>query len=222
MDTYSANSLKLLNKDPEAFRLKYKEGLFLNPDNSSAKAGQNLHSFLCFYLKGFDISKIENSFSKKDREFLDNIKEFDVVKALKNAAKKDIEQPFLIKCVPNLSDLKKNDGKNTFYLTGRFDAVLCYNKRVCGYLNGGAVCGAADDTMDFGVEIYDWKTVNLPKNPKEDVQTLVYLYAASRLYGTENVSIIYVSLSKNESTTICFDRACDYLEKIFEIVQKDV
>ena len=85
MDTFSANSLKILDKDSENFRLKYKEGLFLNPDNSNTKAGQNLHNFLCFYLKGFDMTKIEASFSKKDRDFIDKIKEFDAIKTLKAA-----------------------------------------------------------------------------------------------------------------------------------------
>lgn len=208
-DTYSANSLKLLDKDPEAFKLKYGEGIFLNPDNSSAKAGQNLHSFLCFYLKGFDMGKIEASFSKKDREFIENIKEFDAVKTLKNAGKKDIEQPFLIRCT--------KEGEQEFYLTGRFDAVLRLDNK-----SGGNNCSVNDGNVGnlYGVEIYDWKTVNIPKNPEDDIQTVVYLYAASKLYKTQNVSVTYVSLSKNESKTVCFDQSYNYLSKIEDIVQK--
>lgn len=211
MDTYSANSLKLLDKDPVAFRLKYKDGLFLNPDNSSTKVGQNLHSFLCFYLKGFDMGKIEASFSKKDREFLENIKEFDAVKTLKNASNgpagecgKYIEQPFLIKCT-------KEDSKE-FYLTGRFDATLC-----CNNCTDNDIAG---NTKFSQVEIYDWKMVNLPKNPEDDIQTIVYLYAASKMYKTQDVSVTYISLSKNENKTIFFDPNFDYLTKISNIVQK--
>jgi len=210
LDTFSANSLKILDKDPETFKLKYGDGLFLYPDNSNTKAGQDLHSFLCFYLKGFDMGKIEASFSKKDREFIENIKEFDTVKLLKKApfvcdgAKddfiKNIEQPFLIKCKEDNS--AKDDAKaGCFYLTGRFDAILHSNDEV---------------------QIYDWKTVNLPKDPKTDIQTVVYLYSASKLYKTENVSLTYVSLSKNESVKICFNREQDYFKRIFEIVRKVV
>lgn len=205
MDTFSANSLKILDKDPEMFRLKYAEGLFLNPDNSNAKAGQNLHSFLCFYLKGFDMGKIEASFSKKDREFLDKIKEFDAVKTLKDAKHKDIEQPFLIKC-DNFKTASAVQNKpetlREFYLTGRFDAVLRLGDRV---------------------EIYDWKMVNIPKSPETDIQTIVYLYAASKLYrdcAAESISLTYVSLSKNENATVCFDSKFDYFAKISSIVEK--
>ncbi len=208
MDTFSANSLKILDKDPENFRLKYNEGLFLNPDNSSTKAGQNLHNFLCFYLKGFDMTKIEASFSKKDREFVDKIKEFDAVKTLKNAMNKNIEQPFLIKCGGKnhcgATDLAQNkaDSKEEFYLTGRFDAVLLCPNSLCA------------------VEIYDWKMTNLPKEPEFDIQTVVYLYAASKLYKSENVSITYISLSKNENVTVKFDPDIDYFSRILGIVKK--
>ena len=49
-DTFSANSLKILDKSTEDFRLKYIENLYFTPDNKKAKTGQNLHNFLCFYL----------------------------------------------------------------------------------------------------------------------------------------------------------------------------
>lgn len=211
MDTFSANSLKLLDKDPSAFRLKYNEGLFLNPDNSSAKAGQNLHSFLCFYLKGFDMTKIEASFSNKDREFLDKIMEFDTVKTLKLAQDKNIEQPFLIKCsggaafgAESVKDNTQKEKKCTekFYLTGRFDALLRRNSTL------------------GKIQIFDWKMVNIPREPEFDIQTIVYLYAASKLYKTENVSVTYVSLSKDESVTVNFNPEFDYLSRISGIIKK--
>ena len=204
---FSANSLKILDNDPAAYKLKYKDGLFLNPDSSSTKAGQNLHNFLCFYLKGFYMAKIEASFSKKDREFLENIKEFNAVKTLKNAPEKDIEQSFLIRCI------RKQEQE--FYLTGRFDAVLC-----CGSKDGGTASSAVGAIKAPKVEIYDWKMVNVPKKPEGDIQSIVYLYAASKLYKTRNVSITYVSLAKNESKTVYFNPEFNYLEKISNIVQK--
>lgn len=191
IDTFSANSLKLLEKSVEEFKLKYIENLYLMPDNKKAKAGQNLHSFLCFYLKNFDTSKLENHFSQKDRVFIEQIKEYEDIKILKSSDKKFIEQPFLIKCVSK--DIP------VFYLTGRFDAVLRENNKV---------------------QICDWKTSNLPKDPKNDIQTIVYLYCASKLYKTENVSIKYIALSKNESVEIKYDNTFGYFEKIANLVSK--
>ncbi len=190
-DTFSANSLKILEKNAEEFKLKYIENLYFTPDNTQTKAGQNLHNFLCFYLKNFDTSKIEAAFAECDRDFIDKIKGFDVIKTLKSSETKHIEQPFLIKCTP------ENTGR--FYLTGRFDAVLT---------NGGEI------------KIYDWKTASLPKNPENDLQTVVYLYAASKLYGTENISIEYVSLTKNGSVKINYTPEFDYFKRIFDVVQK--
>ena len=62
--------------------------------------------------------------------------------------------------------------------------------------------------------------VNLPKDAESDIQTVVYLYAASKLYKTENVSITYVSLTKNESKTVSFDPEFNYLSRISGIVKK--
>lgn len=190
-DTFSANSLKVLDKNVEEFKLKYEENLYFTQDNSKAKTGQNIHSFLYFYLKNFDTSKIEAALNKNDRDFINKIKDFDCIKTLKSSSEKSIEQPFLIKCTP----------KNAlqFYLTGRFDAILIENKKI---------------------NIYDWKTLNLPKDPKSDIQTIVYLYAASKLYKTENISIKYISLTKNESVEINYTPEFDYFKRIFEIIQK--
>ncbi len=189
-DTFSANSLKLLDKSAEEFKLKYEENLYLLQDDSKAKTGQNLHSFLCFYLKNFDTSKIENAMNENDREFINKIKNLDAIKTLKSTEEKSIEQPFLIKCTP--------EDAHQFYLTGRFDAISKYNK----------------------INIYDWKTQNLPKDPENDIQTIVYLYAASKLYNTENVSLEYISLTKNESIKINYTPEFDYFKRIFEIIQK--
>ena len=59
----------------------------------------------------------------------------------------ETEYPFLI---------KEELNNENYYLTGRFDAI--YKK-------------------DSEYIIYDWKTLNLPKNPKDDLQSIVYIYA---------------------------------------------
>ena len=127
-------------------------------------------------------------------ETLVKIKEFDEIQSLKQADKKYIEQPFLIKCTTDIMPV--------FYLTGRFDAVLIKEDKV---------------------QIYDWKTLNLPKNPENDIQTIVYLYCASKLYKsyeTQNISITYISLTKNESIEIKYNNTYGYFEKITSLVSK--
>ena len=200
---------------------------------------------MCYYLKDFDTSKIEAAFSPADRNFIEQLKNYEIIKTLKDTQKKDIEQPFLIKC--QKTSLKSNSGNypdatsypdslsrsieekaaqpaagefpidnkrpdmqnqkackakktDTFYLTGRFDAVLL--------------------DKNPKIQIYDWKTINLPKNPNDDIQTIVYLYAASKLYKTNDILITYLSLTKDENTTIAFDSADNYLAKITAIVNK--
>lgn len=207
INTFSANSLKLLNKDPLEFKLKYEENLFFSTDSPNAKKGQNLHAFICYYINGFDVSKIEKSMSDEDKAFIQKIKSYKALSLLKEAPKKHIEQLFLIKC-RLLETPKTNDGNSfsefqdkNFYLTGRFDAVL-------------------EDEKD--IKIYDWKTINLPKNPEGDIQTIVYLYSASKLYKTKEISLTYVSLSKDESVTIPYNEDYDYFSTISNIVKKSL
>lgn len=200
IDTFSANSLKILDKDPNEFRLKYIEGISLNPDNSAARQGQNLHSYLCFYLKNFDMSKIENTLVESDRAFIEKIKEYEVIKTLKTTLHKDIEQPFFVKC--NCSGTSKGTLQDVFYLTGRFDAVL------------------HQTNPENSIQIFDWKTQSLPKDPENDIQTVVYLYAASKLYHTEDISLTYLTLAKNETATVAFNPSADYLSRISNILIK--
>lgn len=234
IDTYSANSLKILDKNPDEFKLRFENSIFLNPENPSARAGQNLHSFLSFYLKGCDATKLEESFSKEDKAFLEKVKNYCAIQTLKNAQNKDIEQPFFVKCSVEgdsgmqgmQSGAPKNVTKNVpgnipryiFYLTGRFDAVLKEEPIFESKLENGAAKKAPAPL----IQIFDWKMTNLPDNPECDIQTIVYLYAASKLYRSENISITYVSLATEKSVKISYDNGQDYLNRIAKIVQKNV
>jgi ATP-dependent exoDNAse (exonuclease V) beta subunit len=80
-----------------------------------------------------------------------------------------------------------------FFLTGRFDAVY---KGKDGYT------------------VLDWKTKHLPKNPENDLQSVVYLYCASKIFGTENISIVYYSIFSNIKVEVNFASQKAYLERI--------
>lgn len=86
-----------------------------------------------------------------------------------------------------------------FFLNGRFDAIF---------------------KGENGYTILDWKMKNLPKNPEDDLQSVVYLYCASKIFNTENISMTYCSISTLEKTTVNFASKDAYYERIFSLVSK--
>lgn len=100
------------------------------------------------------------------------------------------EESFLVKYCKN--DL-------IFYLSGRFDAIFKDGEKFI---------------------IYDWKSKNIPQNPQDDLQSIVYLYCASKIFNTKNIAIKYISLENQQITQTNFEDENAYLERIFNIVKK--
>lgn len=164
MDTFSVNSLKILNNSIGDFEKKYINKTEFISKTAEAKLGERFHGLICYYLKNFNIEKYENALSEEEKIIWTKVKNSSIVQAAKEAQKKYVEQPFYVK--EQLSDKE-------FYLTGRFDAVI---------KNG-------EDYI-----ILDWKTKNLPKNPEFDIQTMVYTFCASKLFKTKKIKMVYYSL----------------------------
>ncbi len=188
MNTFSVNSLKLLEKNEQEFIDKYILRLdFLNK-NEPAKMGERLHGFICYYLRGFNMDKIYNSLEQKEKEMLQNVLKLDIFNQKEKFIK--TEESFLVKV---------RGDKFNFYLTGRFDAIYKDND---GYI------------------IFDWKSKNIPQNPQEELQSVVYLYCASEIFNTQNIKIQYLSLEKQTSTTVEFKDKNQYLKRICSIADK--
>lgn len=188
MNTFSVNSLKLLEKNEQEFIDKYILHLdFLNK-NEPAKMGERLHGFICYYLRGFNMDKIYNSLEQKEKEMLQNVLKLDIFNQKEKFIK--TEESFLVKV---------RGDKFNFYLTGRFDAIYKDND---GYI------------------IFDWKSKNIPQNPQEELQSVVYLYCASEIFNTQNIKIQYLSLEKQTSTTVEFKDKNEYLKRICSIADK--
>ena len=188
MNTFSVNSLKLLEKNEQEFIDKYILHLdFLNK-NKPAKMGERLHGFICYYLRGFNMDKIYNSLEQKEKEMLQNVLKLDIFNQKEKFIK--TEESFLVKV---------RGDKFNFYLTGRFDAIYKDND---GYI------------------IFDWKSKNIPQNPQEELQSVVYLYCASEIFNTQNIKIQYLSLEKQTSTTVEFKDKNQYLKRICSIADK--
>lgn len=185
IDTFSANSLKILEKSVEEFKNKYVYNLSLFKKDPRATLGQKFHSLICFYINDFDTSKIELDLNEKEKIIWENLK--NILKDKKQNFIKT-EYPFLIKD-------KLND--ENYYLTGRFDAIYKEND---SYI------------------IYDWKTLNLPKNPENDLQSVVYLYCASKIFNSEKIKMKYLSIEKLNFIDIDFKKTEIYKKRIDEII----
>ena len=172
MNTFSVNSLKLLDKSTEEFINKYILHLDFISYNQNAKSGERLHAMISYYLKGFDITKLANSLNKDEKEILEKSLSLDIFKEKEKFIKS--EESFLIKCCKD--DL-------IFYLSGRFDAIFKDEEKYT---------------------IYDWKLKNIPQNPKDDLQSIVYLYCASKIFNTKNIAIKYISLETQQIAEIDF------------------
>ena len=188
MNTFSVNSLKLLDKSTEEFINKYILHLDFLSYNQNAKSGERLHAMISYYLKGFDITKLTNSLNKDEKEILEKSLSLDIFKEKEKFIKS--EESFLVKYCKN--DL-------IFYLSGRFDAIFKDEEKYT---------------------IYDWKLKNIPQNPKDDLQSIVYLYCASKIFNTKNIAIKYISLETQQIAEIDFIDEKAYLDKIFNIIEK--
>ncbi len=187
IDTFSANSLKILDKSTDEFIDKYVFELSLLKKDERANLGQKFHSLICAFLNKKDISQISKELTEKEQIIWKNLKtalDFKKENFIKT------EFPFLI----------KEEFKNGFYfLTGRFDAI---------YFEKGEYV------------IYDWKTLNLPKNPSDDLQSVVYLYSLSKIFNTEKIKMRYLSIERLDFTDVEFKSGIEYKKRIDEIIGK--
>ena len=184
LDTFSAHSLKILEKSKDEFINTYEYKLKLYNLDKRSELGQKYHNLICAYIKGFDIDKmkleLEDEKIKIIDKFLSNLPRENFIKT---------EYSFLVK------EILKN---KPYYLTGRFDAIY--------------------KDEDY-YTIYDWKTLNLPKNAEFDLQTVVYLYCASKIFNTKKLKMRYVSIEKNDFLDLKYENY-DYKEKIDKIIAK--
>ena len=183
IDTFSTNSLKILDKSLDEFINKYIHNLSIYKKDERAALGSQYHALICQYLRGYNISKMKLELKNPEifDKFLKTIEKDNFIKT---------EYSFLIKDELN---------NKPYYLTGRYDAVYKENDN---YI------------------IYDWKTLNIPKNAEDDLQTIVYLYTASKVFNTENLKMRYISIEKGEYKDIIFKDGANYKKIIDEIVGK--
>lgn len=187
IDTFSANSLKILDKSLDEFKNKFIYNLSLFKKDPRAILGQKFHSLICYYINNFDVSNLVLELNEIEQSIWKNLKI--ILKDKKNNFI-HTEYPFLIKDI--LDDWN-------FYLVGRYDAIYKEN----------------DEYI-----IYDWKTLNLPKDPSSDLQSVVYLYCANKIFKTEKIKMRYLSIEKLNFIDVEFENCEKYKNRISSIILK--
>lgn len=182
METFSAHSLKILEEDKQEYLKRYRLGTHFIYNPPETKLGKKFHALISYYLKGFQVLKLENALNKGGCKLWNTLKADPI---LKNDFV-EVEHSFLVK-------------EDKFYLAGRFDAVYKSGK---------------------GYTVLDWKMKNLPKSPESDLQSVIYLYCASKIFNTTDVSIVYCSISTLERIEVKFDSEETYYKRILDITSK--
>jgi len=187
IDTFSAHSLKILDKSLDEFINKFEYNLNIFKKDERAIIGSKYHNLICAYIKNFDISKMLLELNENQKNIFNNF--LNQIKNEKNNFIKT-EFPFLIK--DELNNIP-------YFLTGRMDAI--YKKN--------------DEYI-----IYDWKTLNLPKDAQNDLQSIVYLYSLSKIFNSEKIKMRYVSIEKGDFLDVNFLNEKLYKTKIDSIIEK--
>ena len=187
IDTFSAHSLKILDKSVEEFKNKFIYNLSIFKKDSRATLGQKFHTLICYFINDFDVSRVVEELDSQEQIIWKNLENI-----LKDKKENFIhtEYPFLIK--------NELNSKN-YYLTGRYDAIYKENDQ---YI------------------IYDWKTLNLPQAPQDDLQSIVYLYCASKIFNTEKIKMRYLSIEKLNFVDVEFETCEKYKNRIDSIILK--
>lgn len=116
--------------------------------------------------------------------------------------------------------------KNNKYLS--FETVATeYNLscKVGDFWVGGRLDAIVKKGNDYF--ILDYKTGNIPQNPENDFQTMVYLLATKEILKQKNIdfnslAFVYIGLKQNEEKLILFDEEMKktYEEKLTQICKK--
>ena len=84
--------------------------------------------------------------------------------------------------------------------------------------------GRLDSLLKDGDMYYilDYKTGTIPKNPKYDFQTMIYILAVSKFYNTENVTFVYLDLKNQNEARIdySYELSKEYEEKLMSTGEK--
>ena len=202
MNNFSPNMLKVFEKCPYEFFLKYVQKLMLPQRSKIFEKGKKIHALANYYLKGFDIEKMEKTLTSDEKTAWDSLK---------------INKYFQLEVVDTEYNLSCKIGE--YWIGGRLDALMKVFKQ------GFAPSPQPSPRRGEGVPpslyyILDYKTGQIPPNAEFDFQTMVYLLAADKFWakhgGYESLKFVYLGLKTNteKEITLTEDLKKDYENKI--------
>ena len=92
--------------------------------------------------------------------------------------------------------------------------------KVGDYFFGGRLDALVKDGENY--YILDYKTGAIPKNPKYDFQTIIYLLAVKEFFKTENVTFVYLDLKTRDELKITLtpELEAEYRDKLIRTSAK--
>lgn len=202
MNNFSPNMLKVFEKCPYEFFLKYVQKLSLPQRSKIFEKGKKIHALANYFLKGFDIEKMEKTLTSDENVAWESLKN---------------NKYFQLEVVDTEYNLSCKVGD--YWVGGRLDALMK------AFEQGVAPSPQSSPHRGEGVPpsayyILDYKTGQIPANAEFDFQTMVYLLAADKFLtkkgGYKSLKFIYLSLKTNTEKEIILSEKSkkQYEEKI--------
>ncbi len=125
------------------------------------------------------------------------------------------------------NSLSKNESEMWVYLKSsryfEYEVIGCeYNL----FFKQGKIFlgGRLDALVKNGEEYYilDYKSGSVPKDPKYDYQTMIYILAVKEFFRTENINFIYIDLRNKKEFSIKYTKELgnEYNKKLSETIRK--
>ncbi len=107
---------------------------------------------------------------------------------------------------------------NKYFNKGYVKSEYNLSCKVGDFWVGGRLDAIVKD--ENGYYILDYKTGEIPQNPEQDYQTMIYLLAASKFYSP--LSFVYIGLKNDQNHVIKFDEKVkiEYEKAIIETCSK--
>lgn len=92
--------------------------------------------------------------------------------------------------------------------------------KIENYFLGGRLDALVKNNENY--YILDYKTGSIPKNPKYDFQTMIYLLAVKEFFQTNHVTFVYLDLKHKDETAITLTPQLEneYKEKLINTINK--
>ena len=110
--------------------------------------------------------------------------------------------------------------KSVYFSYQTIETEYNLSVRVGNHFLGGRIDAIVKNGSDY--YILDYKTGELPKNPKYDFQTIIYLLAVKEFFKTPNIHFVYLDLKNKNEKCINFTNELEeeYHKIILDILQK--